>query len=550
MACTLTSFAEVKNGYYRIQNNDTDRYITVWDNTFDVSYNTSDVDLSALVTIRDFNKIVCDPGSIIYIENAGNNECRLQAQGTDTYVASGGYYLKLREQSNGTYMATVTAKGMMKMLGDSPDPNKKRDQAYVTTQKDGNTRFWKVLPINDTDNYLGLNATLSDGTHHYTSFYASFPYSAKSADTKFYRVVKVDQGMAVVEEIKGEVPAATPVFVKTKSANAADNKLNVLRSSSVGSVGANVLNGNYFNYWKRGQETPYNPATMRVLGKLSDGSIGFVKSSTLEFLDRNSAYLPVTEDCPAELKIVTLAEYEQEVNKNKTYNVTFIIDGITVGTQTVKYGEAINAIDAPAKEGHTFNGWSEIPSSMPANDITIIGSYSKNSYTLIYIVDGKEMGSFKIEYGAGITPLDEPSKEGHTFSGWGEIPETMPAEHITITGSFERNCYTVTYKIEGVIVGTQTVEFEGKITPIEAPTKEGHIFNGWENVPATMPAGDITITGSYSVDSGINYITDESTADVYDIYGRKVAEKLEVSQIDTTLPSGIYIIKGKKHCVK
>ncbi len=57
-------------------------------------------------------------------------------------------------------------------------------------------------------------------------------------------------------------------------------------------------------------------------------------------------------------------------------------------------------------------------------------------YSLTYMVDGEEYQSFSIKYGERITPLKEPSKDGYTFSGWSEIPETMPAHDVTVTGSF------------------------------------------------------------------------------------------------------------------
>lgn len=57
-------------------------------------------------------------------------------------------------------------------------------------------------------------------------------------------------------------------------------------------------------------------------------------------------------------------------------------------------------------------------------------------FTLLYKVDGEDYKSYEVEYGATITPEPAPTKEGYTFSGWSEIPETMPANNVTITGSF------------------------------------------------------------------------------------------------------------------
>ena len=71
-------------------------------------------------------------------------------------------------------------------------------------------------------------------------------------------------------------------------------------------------------------------------------------------------------------------------------------------------------------------------------DINVVGVFKINKYKLTYTVDGKEYKSSEVEYGATITPETEPEKEGYTFSGWSEIPETMPAHDVVITGTFER----------------------------------------------------------------------------------------------------------------
>ena len=41
-----------------------------------------------------------------------------------------------------------------------------------------------------------------------------------------------------------------------------------------------------------------------------------------------------------------------------------------------------------------------------------------------------------VEYGATIVPPNVEEKEGFTFPGWAEVPESMPAHDITIYGNF------------------------------------------------------------------------------------------------------------------
>ena len=60
------------------------------------------------------------------------------------------------------------------------------------------------------------------------------------------------------------------------------------------------------------------------------------------------------------------------------------------------------------------------------------------TYILEYVVDGETYKTYEIDEGAAITPEAEPTKEGYSFSGWSEIPATMPDHDVTVTGSFTK----------------------------------------------------------------------------------------------------------------
>ena len=118
------------------------------------------------------------------------------------------------------------------------------------------------------------------------------------------------------------------------------------------------------------------------------------------------------------------------------FNLIYMVDGKEYKTVEYEYGASITPEVNPTKEGYTFSGWSEIPQTMPAKDVIVTGSFSVNKYKLIYQVDGIEYKTCEIEYGASITPEADPKKDGYTFSGWSEIPETMPAKDVIVTGNF------------------------------------------------------------------------------------------------------------------
>jgi len=152
----------------------------------------------------------------------------------------------------------------------------------------------------------------------------------------------------------------------------------------------------------------------------------------------------------------------------------------------LEYGAKITPEPAPTKEGYTFSGWSEIPETMPAHDVTVTGTFTINKYKLTYKVDGAEYKSYELEYGAKITPEPAPTKEGYTFSGWSEIPETMPAHEVMVTGTFSVNKYKLTYTVDGEEYKSYKLDYGASITPEAALTKEGYTFSGWSEIPETI----------------------------------------------------------------
>lgn len=224
------------------------------------------------------------------------------------------------------------------------------------------------------------------------------------------------------------------------------------------------------------------------------------------------------------------------VNK---YAVAYVVDGDTVATDSIAYGAEITPIAAPEKEGHTFSGWSKTPATMPANDIIIRGSFEINTYVVTYIVDGVTYATDSIVFNGDVNVISAPEKEGHTFSGWSYAPKKMPAENITISGSFAVNYYAVVYVVDGDTVATESIAYGSEITLISAPEKEGHTFSGWSEAPATMPANDIVINGSFSV----NYYTLTYIVDGEEYKTEQVAYGDSVVLIDAPVKEN-YIFSG------
>jgi hypothetical protein len=178
------------------------------------------------------------------------------------------------------------------------------------------------------------------------------------------------------------------------------------------------------------------------------------------------------------------------------HTLSYVVDDELYVSYEINEGDIITPEPAPEKEGYTFSGWSEIPETMPDHNVTVTGYFTINKYKLTYIVDGEVYKSSEVEYNSTISPEPAPQREGYTFSGWREIPETMPAHDVTVTGTFTINKYKITYIVDGNVVATQDVEYGSTIVP-PATDSNGNAIS-WNSHPTTMPAYDITIYGSYT----------------------------------------------------
>jgi uncharacterized repeat protein (TIGR02543 family) len=172
--------------------------------------------------------------------------------------------------------------------------------------------------------------------------------------------------------------------------------------------------------------------------------------------------------------------------------------GSEIAPITQDYGTAITAPADPTREGYTFKGWDkEIPKTMPAENITVKAQWEINQYTITFDTNGgSEIAPITQDYGTEITAPADPTREGYTFIGWDtEIPKTVPAENMTVTAQWEINRYTITFDTAGGSeIAPITQDYGTNITAPADPTREGYTFIGWDrDIPVTMPAENITL---------------------------------------------------------
>ena len=125
------------------------------------------------------------------------------------------------------------------------------------------------------------------------------------------------------------------------------------------------------------------------------------------------------------------------------------------------------------RAGYTQVGWSTVDGGEKVygfedvytqnEALTLYPVWNTNKYTITFDTNGgSEIAPITQDYGTEITAPDNPTRKGYTFKGWDkEIPETMPAENITITARWKD-----TEKPTGeIIIGTNKWnEFLNKLT--------------------------------------------------------------------------------------
>lgn len=333
-----SAFAQiVGNGYYRVMNQGTNRYVYVLDNSGSLDYLNQSADMGAIELWRDcatMNRLT-NPATVIYYDRkqvVSETEQRgdLAVQGTSVYSIIG-YYVNIKgSDAVNTYQVYASDKGITMYLDDETTTTRK-DEGVVGTNRSGVYRLWKVYPMNNTEEYLGIDPSVTLGGKYYAPYYVSFPFTFYSDGMKAYYISRIDseRGLAVKAEVTGTVPAGAPVFVECASSDYTNNRITPVATPTTkySLPSANVLKGVYFSNAYRAKnpesKTEYNKNTMRVLGVTSAGKLGYVTAANSQlnyfdnfkkyYLKANQSYLPVESGSPAEFTIVDEDEYNDIV---------------------------------------------------------------------------------------------------------------------------------------------------------------------------------------------------------------------------------------------
>ena len=287
---------------------------------------STSVDASALDTKKNFNEVVTDPGTVFYIENVSGANYNISSQGSNVYDMIQ-YYIRLAKLNDGTYRAWQKDKssGQVIILSDENDYFYGEDISYVNSITSDAQR-WYILPVNTEENYLGVKPNIEANGKYYATFFAETPFSFASSGMRALYISELkSSGAAIYKEIKGIVPAKTPVIIECSSTDPAKNKLKI-EATSPSSIKDNLLTGVYFGLGMKATShyncTAFDANSMRVLGLSKDGSLELNNEDTymadimikigsnyeytypyIKAIPHNTAYVKVSSSVPAHMKL-------------------------------------------------------------------------------------------------------------------------------------------------------------------------------------------------------------------------------------------------------
>ena len=188
------------------------------------------------------------------------------------------------------------------------------------------------------------------------------------------------------------------------------------------------------------------------------------------------------------------------------YTLTYMLDGQQYKQESIEEGATVAKETEPSKEGYTFSGWQNEPTTMPGRNVMVTGSFTINSYRLSFIAENRELSAKNLQYGSAIT-APTADGEGNTIT-WYTYPSTMPAHDLVVYGMVVKPTpepaptkYTLTYMLDGQQYKQESIEEGATVAKETELAKEGYTFSGWQNEPTTMPGRNVTVNGSFTINS-------------------------------------------------
>ena len=260
------------------------------------------------------------------------------------------------------------------------------------------------------------------------------------------------------------------------------------------------------------------PKSLTFVGGMAFYGCGF--SIEVYYAGSKSQWEKITfEECN---DCVQSGQISYNTDPTVKYKLTYELGGGTGAANPATYTVISDDITLknPKKTGYTFDGWyngsvkvTVIPKGTKG-DITLTAKWSKNKYTVSYVLNGgtnaKNPTTYK--YNDADIVLKNPTRKGYSFKGWynGSTKVTKIAKgtnkNITLTAKWSKNTYTITYKLAGgkKVKNPASYTVTTSAITLKNPTKKGYTFAGWYNGSKKIKtikkgsAGDITLTAKWT----------------------------------------------------
>ena len=280
-------------------------------------------------------------------------------------------------------------------------------------------------------------------------------------------------------EVPANMPAENLTLVSQWSENDADYSA---YNAAVSAAKAKQGEENY--------DKTYTAETRAALAEALANDVAGKKYSEQSVVD---AATKAINDAVAALKVMT-------------YNAIFTVDGVQYEVVPTKVGEQIVAPKDPAKEGYVFKGWDKEVGKMGVEDITFTAQFEKASgiaYTVeVYTMDvNGNYGAAETKTLYGTTDAevtaDTTAAEGFTFD---ESAANVVSGKVAADGSLVLKVYFARNQYKLTVDGVESMVYYGAALDIATPAaRKGYTFTGWNvDVPATMPASDLTLVSQWS----------------------------------------------------
>lgn len=342
--------ANLQEGFYRVQNYNSNRYVCVYDNHGSINYGNTSADMGALYLASpdEHNRLV-DPASVCYVQKVSNKH-NVISQNTSLYQMVQ-HYVQIQDaktsKGDAAYKITPLKQGYTIYL--------RGVTSYAEAQFNApknDSYYWNFIPFTPNgEEYLGINpkAEMKVGDKYYKPYVIGFDMNFLSQGMKAYYVSDIKSDAVIIKEISGTVPHNTPIIVECSTTDPSANRVDLSYTQSA-AIKGNQLTGQYFSYADREYGyTFYDKNTMRVLmvknGKLVYGipaTDDNISTTQLLFavpnedtniddfvnkqcLSANSSYLKVSAGSSAELPVMKESVYRLSHYKGDAGSIVAMI---------------------------------------------------------------------------------------------------------------------------------------------------------------------------------------------------------------------------------